>query len=125
MPCGPLQAAQLSAAATGSAATGAVAMFGFGLGTAPLMLAMGVGSGYVGDVLKKRMNLVAAVAVIILGLVMFNRGSMLVGSPLTVQSLRQTVAGAPAETSEDWVIAEDGVAEIEIVIATSPSIRRS
>ncbi len=117
MPCGPLQAAQLSAAATGSAAAGAVAMFGFGLGTAPLMVAMGVGSGYVGGALKRRMNLVAAVAIIILGLVMFNRGSMLVGSPLTVQSLRQTVAGAPAETSEDWVIAEDGVAEIEILIS--------
>ena len=116
MPCGPLQAAQLSAAGTGSATAGAVAMLGFGLGTAPLMIAMGVGSGYVGGALKARMNLVAAIAVILLGLVMFNRGSMLVGSPMTVQSLGQTVAGAPAETAEDWVIAEDGVAEIDLSI---------
>ena len=115
MPCGPLQAAQLSAAGTGSAAAGAAAMLGFGLGTAPLMLAMGVGSGYIGEVLKKRMTVVAAVAVIILGLVMFNRGSMLVGSPLTSQTIAHAVIGDSDEVAE-FSEAEDGVAEVAIII---------
>lgn len=117
MPCGPLQAAQLSAAGTGSALAGGIAMLGFGLGTAPLMLAMGVGSGYIGDVVKKRMTLVAAVVVIVLGLVMFNRGSMLVGSPLTSQTVAQVFTASPAsETEVEFVRAADGVVEVPLLI---------
>ncbi len=118
MPCGPLQAAQLTAAGTGSAATGAIAMLGFGLGTAPLMIAFGVGSGYLGEVFKRRMNWVAAAVIIILGLVLFNRGSMLVGSPVTFQSARQIVTSsvAPAAEPAEFRTAADGVAEIDLVI---------
>lgn len=42
MPCGPLQAMQLYALATGSALTGALSMLLFSLGTVPLMLGAGV-----------------------------------------------------------------------------------
>lgn len=42
MPCGPLQAMQLYALASGSALTGALAMLLFSLGTVPLMLGAGV-----------------------------------------------------------------------------------
>ncbi len=41
MPCGPLQAMQLYALATGSVVTGALSMFLFSLGTVPLMLGAG------------------------------------------------------------------------------------
>ena len=41
LPCGPLMAAQVSAAASGSALTGALGMAAFALGTAPLMVAFG------------------------------------------------------------------------------------
>jgi sulfite exporter TauE/SafE len=116
MPCGPLQAAQLSAASAGSALAGAVSMLGFGLGTAPLMVAFGVGSGYLGSAFKRRMNLVAAIVVIVLGLVIFNRGSMLVGSPITFQSARQVVAGAPAQQPSGYREGADGVAEVDLVI---------
>jgi sulfite exporter TauE/SafE len=116
MPCGPLQAAQLSAASAGSAVSGAVTMLGFGLGTAPLMLAFGLGSGYLGSALRRRMNLVAAVVIIVLGLVMFDRGSMLVGSPLTFQSARQVLAGAPAPEQGGFREGADGIAEVDLVI---------
>ncbi len=116
MPCAPLQAAQLSAAGTGSAIAGATAMLGFGLGTAPLMIVMGVGSGYLGSTFKKRMTLAAAVVVIALGLVVFDRGSMLVGSPITFQSAKQVVLGAPEAGPLDFKVAEDGVAEVSLLI---------
>ncbi|MDP2182740.1 MAG: sulfite exporter TauE/SafE family protein [Actinomycetota bacterium] len=118
MPCGPLQAAQLSAAATGSALSGATAMLGFGLGAAPLMLAFGLGSGYLGSAFKKRMTAVAAIAIIVLGLVMFNRGSMLVGSPLTLRAAKQAVMGSAARTeaSPEYRAGADGVIEIDLVI---------
>jgi sulfite exporter TauE/SafE len=116
MPCGPLQAAQLSAAGTGDPVSGAVAMLGFGLGTAPLMVVFGVGSGYLGTAFKRRMNLVAALVVIVLGLVMFNRGSMLVGSPVTFQGARQALAGAPAAEEASFKVGSDGIAEVDLVI---------
>lgn len=42
IPCGFLYAAQLKAVETGSLVTGAITMFGFGLGTAPMMVGLGV-----------------------------------------------------------------------------------
>lgn len=121
MPCGPLQAAQLSAAATGSATAGAIAMLGFGLGTAPLMLAFGLGSGYLGSVFKKRMAVVAGVVIVVLGLVMFNRGSMLVGSPVTFQSAKQIVIGSTSAPggSPSVIVGDDGVAVVDLVIEST------
>jgi len=54
MPCAPLMAAQLNAAASGSAITGAIAMLAFGLGTAPLMLGFGTASSLIPRKLKER-----------------------------------------------------------------------
>jgi len=117
MPCGPLQAAQLSAAGAGGPLAGAATMLGFGLGTAPLMLAFGVGSGYLGEVFKKRMNVVAAVVIVLLGLVIFNRGSMLVGSPITFQSATHTVSNSfSAEEPAQFRTGADGVVEVDLVI---------
>jgi sulfite exporter TauE/SafE len=119
MPCGPLQAAQLAAAATGSPVSGAVAMLGFGLGTMPLMLGFGAVSGMLGARFKKNMMVVAAVFVMVLGLVMLDRGAMLVGSPVTSASIRQAFAGASAPAvSNDaaYRTASDGVVEARLVI---------
>jgi uncharacterized protein len=47
LPCGFLYAALMAAAATGSALAGALAMIGFGLGTAPALIAIGIlGQGF-------------------------------------------------------------------------------
>lgn len=117
MPCGPLQAAQLAAAGAGSAAAGALTMLGFGLGTAPLMLAFGAVSGYLGANMKKRLMSVAAIVIAVLGLVMLNRGAMLVGSPVTAQTIKQAVIGSPVSDDVTEIVrGDDGVAEITLVI---------
>jgi sulfite exporter TauE/SafE len=118
MPCGPLQAAQLYAAGTGSAARGAIAMLGFGLGTMPLMLAFGTVSGMLTGAFKQRMIWVSAAVVLLLGVVMLNRGALLVGSPVTLQSVQAAVLGTGevAGDVEDVSRGADGVAEVGLSI---------
>jgi uncharacterized protein len=118
MPCGPLQGAQIASAAAGSAAAGGLAMLGFGLGTMPLMLGFGAVSGMLGPKFRERMMVVAAVIVMGLGLVMVDRGATLLGSPVTSQSIKQAVLGAPAATSTQasYKTGADGVVEVPLVI---------
>lgn len=119
MPCGPLQSAQIAAAGTGSALSGGLAMLGFGLGTAPLMLGFGAVSGALSLKFKQRMMVVAAVFIAILGLVMLNRGLMLVGSPVTAQTIRQAVVGSPTVqpgAEPQYAVDADGVAVVNIAI---------
>lgn len=126
MPCGPLMTAQVAAAGTGSAVNGALAMLGFGLGTAPLMLGFGAVSGLLTTTFKRRMMIVAAVVVAILGVVILNRGLNLVGSPVTVQSIERSVVGAsPAvTTSPQYATGTDGVVEIPLVIENTTFVPR-
>jgi len=79
MPCGPLQAMQLYALGTGSFLTGALSMFIFSLGTVPLMFAFGAFSSLLSLKFTKQMMKVTSVLVIILGVVMGNRGLLLSG----------------------------------------------
>ena len=118
MPCGPLQAAQLAAAGTGSPIDGAMAMFGFGLGTMPLMFAFGTVSGVLGQRFKHRMMVVGAIIIVFLGFVMLDRGAMLVGSPITAQSAKAYFFGAPAvDYPSEFDIDENGVVEIPLTIS--------
>ncbi|MEN6429257.1 MAG: sulfite exporter TauE/SafE family protein, partial [Coriobacteriales bacterium] len=96
MPCGPLQSAQLAAAGSGAPLSGAVAMLGFGLGTMPLMLGFGAVSGALSATFKRKMMTVAAVLVALLGLVMLDRGLVLVGSPVTASTVRAALSGMTA-----------------------------
>lgn len=119
MPCGPLQSAQLAAAGAGSSVAGAISMLGFGLGTMPLMLGFGTVSGMLGAKFKSRMMVVAAVIVAVLGLVMLDRGLMLVGSPVTANTLKAAVVGTPVSApADDTALTEgaDGVAEVRLTI---------
>ncbi|WP_265447276.1 sulfite exporter TauE/SafE family protein [Acetivibrio straminisolvens] len=79
MPCGPLQAMQLYALGTGSFVAGAASMFMFSLGTVPLMFVLGAISSVVSGKFTKKMMKVSAVLVIVLGVVMLNRGLSLSG----------------------------------------------
>ncbi len=78
--CGPLQAIYLFAAASGSAYYGARALLVFGLGTLPVLLGFGVLTSVISARLTSRIVRFSGVAVIILGLIMLNRGLMLTGS---------------------------------------------
>lgn len=86
MPCGPLQTMQLFALGTGSATKGALSMFMFAIGTVPLMLTFGALSGLLSKGYTKKILKVSGVLIIILGLIMGNRGFALAGinlNPLT------------------------------------------
>ncbi len=119
MPCGPLQSAQIAAAGAGSALAGSIAMLGFGLGTMPLMLGFGAVSGMLGHKFRERMMAVAALVIMGVGLVMLNRGAMLVGSPVTFDTVKAyALGGAPASStaSQQFAAGKDGVAEVKLTI---------
>ncbi|MCX7922434.1 MAG: sulfite exporter TauE/SafE family protein [Clostridia bacterium] len=79
MPCGPLQAMQIYALGTGSFVAGALSMFMFSLGTVPLMFGFGAISSLLSSKFTHRMLRVSAILVMILGVVMVNRGLNLSG----------------------------------------------
>ncbi len=79
MPCGPLQAMQIYALGTGSIWAGALSMFLFSLGTVPLMFGFGAISSILSSKFTHKMMKVSAVLVLILGIVMLNRGMVLSG----------------------------------------------
>jgi uncharacterized protein len=79
MPCGPLQAMQIYALGTGSFFAGAASMFVFSIGTVPLMFGFGAVSSFLSSKFTHKMMKVSAVLVILLGVIMFNRGFALSG----------------------------------------------
>jgi len=79
MPCGPLQAMQLYALGTGSMLAGAVSMFLFSVGTVPLMFGFGAISSLLSGKFTHKMLKVSAVLIMMLGVVMLNRGLNLSG----------------------------------------------
>ena len=80
MPCGPLQTMQIYALGTGSILKGAFSMFVFSVGTIPLMMGLGTISGYISNGLNKKLLKLSSVLVIILGLIIVNRGLALQGN---------------------------------------------
>jgi sulfite exporter TauE/SafE/copper chaperone CopZ len=80
MPCGPLQTMQIYALGTGSILKGALSMFVFSMGTVPLMMGLGTISGYISSGLNRKLLKLSSVLVIILGLIIVNRGLALQGN---------------------------------------------
>lgn len=96
MPCGPLQAMQIYALGTGSIMAGALSMFLFSLGTVPLMFGFGAISSFLSSKFTHRMMKVSAALVLILGLVMLNRGLVLSGFNTNVVLGASSAAGGVA-----------------------------
>lgn len=78
--CGPLQAMYVMAAASGSAFTGALYLLVYGLGTLPVLLGFGVLTTVVSGRFTNRILRYSGIIVILLGLVMLNRGMILSGT---------------------------------------------
>lgn len=74
MPCGPLEAMKLYALTTGSFIKGALSMFLFSLGTVSLMLFVGVLINLLKGKTKILINKISSVLILILSLIMLNRG---------------------------------------------------
>lgn len=121
IPCGPLQTMQLFALGTGSAMQGALSMFIFALGTVPLMLVFGALSSFLSKGYTKKILKVSGVLVIVLGLIMGNRGFALAGiniNPITAiaQELMPGGISGDADGNENVAKAtiENGVQAIRI-----------
>lgn len=91
--CGPLQALYLYAAGTGSPVQGGLSLMVFGLGTLPVMLGFGGIANVISHKATKRILKISAIVVLILGLIMLNRGLALTGSGYDATSILQKARG--------------------------------
>jgi sulfite exporter TauE/SafE/plastocyanin domain-containing protein/copper chaperone CopZ len=117
MPCGPLQTMQLYALGTGSFIGGATSMFFFSLGTLPLMLSFGSLTSFLSKNHTQKILKLSGVLVLILGLIMTNRGLSLSG--LNLRSLMLNMNSTIASNEDNvgnFVKAEikDGYQEVTI-----------
>jgi sulfite exporter TauE/SafE/copper chaperone CopZ len=92
MPCGPLQTMQLYALGTGSFFSGALSMFFFSLGTVPLQFGLGAASSILSKKFTNSMFKASGVLVIVLGLILVNRGLSLFGKPSLIGNSSVRVA---------------------------------
>jgi uncharacterized protein len=91
--CGPLQAIYIMAAGTGSMLEGAKILFIFGIGTLPVMLGFGFLATLISNKATHKILKASGVIVIILGLIMVNRGLALTGSGFDTTSLLASASG--------------------------------
>lgn len=112
--CGPLQAIYVMAAGTGSMVEGAKMLFIFGLGTLPVMLSFGYITSIVGSKFTRKIVKYSGVVVIILGIIMFNRGLALAGTGYDFNSLQTTITGSATSTENSEFNIVDGYQIIEM-----------
>lgn len=120
IPCGTTLAMEALAIASGSAILGGAIMFMFVLGTTPLFFGLGLlthfGTKYSNNFVK-----LAAVIVIYLGLSAINGSLVLVGSPVTWQSITQNIpieidlSGGGNQTTDN-VRLENGEQVIDLAV---------
>jgi uncharacterized protein len=90
--CGPLQAMYIMAAGTGSLIEGAKILFVFGLGTLPVMLGFGFLTSFLSNKATTKILKASGVIVILLGLVMINRGLALTGTGFDANTVITTIS---------------------------------
>ncbi len=103
IPCGVTQAMMATALGTGSVMMGAALMFAFTLGTSPVFFIVAYLTTELGARLEKLFMRFVAVLVLILGLVTFNSGLNVLGSPLSLQNLSRSLlpsVDVPAPVTE-------------------------
>lgn len=85
--CGPLQAMYVMAAGTSSFIEGAKRLFVFGVGTLPVLLGFGMMASLLSHRASERILKVSAMLVMVIGLIMINRGLILSGTGYDVRTL--------------------------------------
>jgi sulfite exporter TauE/SafE len=99
IPCGVTISIMLLAAASGSALRGAATMAVFVVGTAPMFVAMGfLTQRYVGAG-NAALSVVLGAVVLVLGLVTVNAGLVVLGSPVTAQTVASSLRGGTPATA--------------------------
>ena len=101
LPCGIAQSMMAAAMGTGNAYHGAAIMFVFTLGTMPVFFAVAYFATRLGAVLEKNLTRIAAVILIVLGLIPIDYGLNLSGSPVSfTKVIDRMVVMAPALQSK-------------------------
>lgn len=118
MPCGPLQAMQVYAVATGSAAVGALSLFAFCLGTVPLMFVAGSVIAALKARWRRGLMRVGGAMLVVFGLVAAGNGATLLGINVSL----------PAQHGSDEVVAAtdaDGIqrATVEVDYGAYQDVR--
>lgn len=117
MPCGPLQTMQIFALGTGSPVKGALSMLVFSLGTVPLMLTFGALSGILSKGYTKRILKLSGVMIIVLGIIMGNRGLSILGfnlNPVTAMALSNDNSSEVSNSNVAKAVLQDGVQVINM-----------
>jgi sulfite exporter TauE/SafE/copper chaperone CopZ len=122
MPCGPLQAMQIYALGTGSALRGALSMLSFGLGTVPLMFALGAFGSLMSRKFAGKVIKAGAVLVIFMGVTMFSNGTALSGFGTGFGDLRSAGSVAAPAQSGGFIAKNPGADGIQDI--TTPLGRR-
>jgi len=115
--CGPLQAMYLYAAGTSSFFQGASSLFAFGLGTLPVMLGFGFFATTISHKTTGKILKVSAIIVLVLGLIMLNRGLNLTGSNFSYEIIKTKITGTNLNVSN--VVVSNGVQEINMNVDAS------
>ncbi len=114
--CGPLQAIYIMAAGTGSMVEGAKMLFVFGVGTLPVLLGFGYFTSFVSAKATNKILKASGAIVIILGLVMLNRGIALTGSGYDINSI-MTGSGVSEDGEEVDVEMKNGYQIIRMEVS--------
>lgn len=114
--CGPLQALYIYAAGTGSVSQGAIALFAFGLGTLPILFGFGMFASFVSRSMTHKILKVSGVIVLVLGVVMLNRGLALTGTGYDANTVFASVSALSAPSGDEYSLSTDGFQEIRMEV---------
>jgi sulfite exporter TauE/SafE/copper chaperone CopZ len=114
--CGPLQAMYLYAMGTGSFFSGMLSLAAFGLGTLPVMIGFGSIATSISHKTTKRILKIAAILVLILGIIMLNRGLTVLGSSVSFDSIKGEIIGRGITESAVLI---NGYQEIDMEVTRS------
>ena len=98
--CGPLQAMYIFAAGTGSILEGGKSLMAFGLGTLPIMFIFGGAASALSHKATRNILKISAIIVLILGLIMLNRGLALAGTGYDITTLVKSTKNIDTSTSK-------------------------
>ncbi len=132
LPCGVTLGMEFLAVASGSALAGAAIMATFVVGTSPLFAAIGYAARRSSALLRGRLSVLAAAAVLVAGLVSVNTGLVLADSSFTVTSAVRTLTSDDNSTEAEAtgplpVPGPDGVQHVTLTATDSgysPSLLR-
>jgi len=104
--CGPLQAMYIYAMGSGNFLNGAVSLAAFGAGTLPVMLGFGGLLNTISHNTTRKILKFSGIIVLILGIIMLNRGMTLLGSPISYDSIKEKIISG---TSLNSVVSKSSI----------------